>query len=53
MPANLAIGVRLPRTVARAMTFLTTEEFALLRREFTSRWWPLLNFLVSSGGRVG
>ena len=51
MPANPATGVRLPRTVGREMTFLTPEEFAVLRGWFTPRWWPLLDFLVSSGCR--
>jgi site-specific recombinase XerC len=46
MAANPAAGVRLPRTVQREMTFLTTEEFALLRTSFTARWWSLLDFLV-------
>ena len=49
--ANPAAGVRLPRTVQREMTFLTPEEFALLRTSFTARWWSLLDFLVASGCR--
>lgn len=51
MPANPAAGVRLPRTVAREMVFLTPDEFALLRAGFSPRWWPLLDFLVASGCR--
>jgi len=51
MPANPAAGVRLPRTVAREMTFLTQEEYALLRAGFTQRYQPLLDFLVVSGCR--
>jgi integrase len=48
---NPAVGVRLPRTVRREPTFLTPEEFALLRGAFALRWWPLLDFLVASGCR--
>lgn len=51
MPANPAAGIRLPRTVAREMTFLTKQEYALLRSGFTSRYQPLLDFLVASGCR--
>lgn len=51
IPANPAGGVRLPRTVARDVVFLTPEEFRLLRAGFAPRWWPLLDFLVSSGCR--
>ena len=51
MAANPAAGVRLPRTVQREITFLTPEEFALLRTSFTPRWWPFLDFLVASGCR--
>jgi integrase len=51
MTANPAAGVRLPRTIRREMTFLTPEEFALLRISFTPRWRPLLDFLVASGCR--
>ena len=51
MPANPAAGVRLPRTVAREMTFLTKEQYALLRAGFTDRYQPLLDFLVASGCR--
>jgi integrase len=51
MPANPAAGVRLPRTVAREMTFLTKEQYALLRAGFTERYQPLLDFLVASGCR--
>jgi integrase len=51
MAANPAVGVRLPRTVQRQMTFLTPGEFALLRTSFTPRWWPFLDFLVASGCR--
>jgi integrase len=51
IPANPAAGIRLPRTVRREMCFLTPEEFALLRDAFAERWWPLLDFLVTSGCR--
>jgi integrase len=51
MPANPATGVMLPRTIAREMTMLSPGEYALLRAGFTHRWWPLLDFLVSSGCR--
>jgi hypothetical protein len=51
MPANPAAGVRLPRTVAREMTFLTKEEYALLRAGFTQRYQSLLDFLVVCGCR--
>jgi integrase len=51
IPANPAAGVRLPRTVAREMTFLTRDEFQLLKSFFTERWHPFLNFLVASGCR--
>jgi integrase len=51
MPANPAAGMRLPRTVAREMTFLIPGEFQLLRASFTERWHPLLDFLVGSGCR--
>jgi integrase len=51
MPANPAAGVRLPRTVQREMTFLTKDEYALLRAAFSDRYQPLLDFLVASGCR--
>jgi integrase len=51
MPANPATGVRLPRTVRREMTFLTKDEYQILRSAFIPRWWPLLDFLVASGCR--
>jgi integrase len=51
IPANPAIGVRLPRTVSREMTSLTREEFQLLKACFSERWHPFLDFLVASGCR--
>jgi integrase len=51
IPANPAAGVRLPRTVAREMTFLTRDEYQLLKASFTERWHPFLDFLVASGCR--
>jgi integrase len=51
IPANPAAGVRLPRTVARETTFLTRDEFQLLKASFTERWHPFLDFLVASGCR--
>jgi integrase len=51
IPANPAAGVRLPRTVAREMTFLSRDEFQLLKASFTDRWHPFLDFLVGSGCR--
>jgi integrase len=33
------------------MTFLTREEFQLLKASFTERWHPFLDFLVASGCR--
>jgi integrase len=51
IPANPAAGVRLPRTVAREMTFLSRDEFQLLKVSFTERWHPFLDFLVASGCR--
>lgn len=51
IPANPAAGVRLPRTVRREMTFLTKDEYGLLRAGFTDRWHPFLDFLVASGCR--
>jgi integrase len=49
--ANPAAGVRLPRTVAREMTFLTRDEFQSLKACFTERWHAFLDFLVASGCR--
>lgn len=51
MPANPATGIRLPRTVKREMTFLSPEEFSILRAAFNPRWHALLNFLAASGCR--
>lgn len=51
LAANPAAGIRLPRTVRREMCFLTRDEYQLLRSHFTSRWHPLLDFLVASGCR--
>ncbi|OCB15131.1 tyrosine-type recombinase/integrase [Mycobacterium intracellulare] len=51
LPANPAIGIRLPRTVRREMCFLTHAEYELLRAAFTERWHPLLDFLVATGAR--
>lgn len=51
IPANPAAGVRLPRTVPREMTFLTRDEYVLVKATFTERWHPFLDFLVASGCR--
>lgn len=51
LPANPAVGIRLPRTVRREMCFLTHAEYDLLRAAFTDRWHPLLDFLVATGAR--
>jgi integrase len=37
--------------VARETTFLTRDEFQLLKASFTERWHPFLDFLVASGCR--
>ncbi|OBG38118.1 site-specific integrase [Mycobacterium sp. E3198] len=52
LPANPAIGVRLPRTVRREMTFLTMDDYRLLKAAFTEHWHPFLDFLVASGCRI-
>jgi len=51
LAANPAAGIRLPRTVRREMCFLTRAEYQILRSKFTTRWHPLLDFLVASGCR--
>lgn len=51
IPANPAVGVRLPRTVQREMTFLSREEYDLLRGSFSDYYKPFLDFLVASGCR--
>jgi integrase len=50
---NPAAGTRLPRSEKAEMVFLTPDEYPLLRAGFTAHWWPLLDFLVSSGARFG
>jgi integrase len=49
--ANPAVSIKLPRTVRRPMVCMTRDEYDILRVAFTERWWPLLNFLVTSGCR--
>ncbi|WP_064078342.1 tyrosine-type recombinase/integrase [Prescottella equi] len=51
--ANPCEGRRLPRADAGKdnATFLTPEEFAVLRDAMTERWRPMTTFLVSTGMR--
>lgn len=53
LAANPCEGRRLPRADAGKdnATFLTPEEFALLRDAMTERWRPMTTFLVSTGMR--
>jgi integrase len=53
IPANPAVGIRLPRTVKSEMVFLTRGEYALLLLGFTERWRPMIEFMVASGVRFG
>ncbi len=53
IPSNPAAGTRLPRTEVAEAVFLTAEEYQQLRAGFTEPWWPLLDFLVTSGVRFG
>lgn len=52
IPANPALGVRLPRTERPEMRFLTTEEFAILADKIAEAWRPMLRFMVASGARL-
>lgn len=51
--ANPALGTRLPRSERPEMIFLDHDEFDLFRSCFTARWWPQLDFMVTSGARFG
>jgi integrase len=44
-------GNRLPRWQREEMTFLTREEYAILREALRPYWRPLVEFLVASGCR--
>lgn len=52
IPANPALGVRLPRTERGEMRFLTHDEFATLLDAVAEPWRPMVRFLVSSGARL-
>lgn len=51
IPANPAVGTRLPTGERKEMVFLTREEFARLLAEVPEQWRPLVAFLVASGAR--
>lgn len=51
IPANPAVGTRLPSGERKEMVFLTREEFARLLAEVPEQWQPLVAFLVASGAR--
>ena len=51
LAGNPCEGMRLPRSEAAEMVFLTTDEYRLLRDCFSEHYQPLVAFLVSSGAR--
>lgn len=51
IPANPCEGMKLPRTETLEATFLTPEEYRLLRDCFSAFYRPLVEFLVASGAR--
>lgn len=53
IPANPALGVRLPRTEHGERRFLTRAEFNTLVAEVAEYWQPMIRFLVTSGARLG
>lgn len=53
IPANPAIGTRIPRTERKEMCFLTHDEFDLLLNCIDERWQPMVRFMVASGCRLG
>jgi integrase len=53
IPANPAVGVRMPRSEKPEMVFLTRDEFTALLAGFMERWRPMIEFLVLSGVRFG
>lgn len=53
IPANPALGTRIPRTERKDMVFLDHGEYALLRSCIPELWRPMVDFLVASGARFG
>lgn len=53
IPANPALGTRIPRTQKKEMCFLTHDEFDLLLNCIEEQWRPMARFLVASGCRLG
>ena len=51
IPANPCTGVRLPRTVAKPMTFLTPTEYARFLGYFTPAWQPMVALMFMTGAR--
>lgn len=51
IPANVAHGTRLPRTVRDEMVFLTHDEYATLLGCVAPRWQPLVATLAGTGLR--
>lgn len=53
IPANPALGQRLPTSERPDMICLSHEDFARLLENVTDHWKPLVEFLVASGCRWG
>lgn len=53
IPANPALGTRIPRTERKDMVFLTHAEYAVLRSCIPAYWQPMVDFMVASGARFG
>ncbi|MEZ0366764.1 tyrosine-type recombinase/integrase [Mycobacterium sp. pUA109] len=51
--ANPAAGLRMPRTEAGEMRFLSHAEFDAILRATPDYWRPMMRFLVASGARLG
>ncbi|WP_373202871.1 tyrosine-type recombinase/integrase [Mycobacterium marinum] len=52
LEGNPCEGVKLPRTEQKEMTFLTRDEFQILKAAFSKHYQPLVEFLLASGCRA-